>query len=433
MPQQELPSVFPVAGPSGELSTLEEDAAAVEVPPPDDEHEFVVVFSVASVQMSKFLGALSNRGKTVGKVTLGTLATTLIILVLGVTIARGVTTQVSPTSAVPVTTALAPTATSSQSPLRGLIGTVSAAAAGTGALVPLTTVHESVHDATTGVDFLVSFADTASSAAKSSAATLSSPSLSLVNDLDPFAVDSRDPRLTVQQSFQPGYSLLLNKFNSVAGHVLLVTDDMVLQSEPLTEQDLSALHALVVQVPAVGFFNSAEAAGASQRHKHMQAIPLDVLAALRGGSGAAPVPIDDLLGPFVSRLRISALVTPTGDAAAHKVPALPFEHALVPMPKTPSLVTGKWLHAAYQTALATAGLLANARIGESGGEELPPHNLLMTSEWMLVVPRSRRVWGGIDVNAMGFFGCLLARSSEGRATIASHPPVEVLRGVTLPR
>lgn len=40
------------------------------------------------------------------------------------------------------------------------------------------------------------------------------------------------------------------------------------------------------------------------------------------------------------------------------------------------------------------------------------YNLLMTNEWMVVVPRRREKWESVAVNAMGFVGCLLVKTEE---------------------
>lgn len=54
----------------------------------------------------------------------------------------------------------------------------------------------------------------------------------------------------------------------------------------------------------------------------------------------------------------------------------------------------------------------------------------------MVVPRSRREWGGIDVNGMAFFGALLVREKsfegEGAGVEAVRGPgaLSVLEGVT---
>ena len=58
----------------------------------------------------------------------------------------------------------------------------------------------------------------------------------------------------------------------------------------------------VRQLGAVGFYNSAPAAGASQRHKHMQLIPLVTIAALRPPTPprAHALPIDDTIMPKIT-------------------------------------------------------------------------------------------------------------------------------------
>lgn len=67
---------------------------------------------------------------------------------------------------------------------------------------------------------------------------------------------------------------------------------------------------------------------------------------------------------------------------------------------------------------------------------LPPYNALLTTRWLMVVPRSRRDWGGIDVNGMGFFGALLVREKAfggegaGVEAVRGPGPLTVLKGVT---
>lgn len=65
--------------------------------------------------------------------------------------------------------------------------------------------------------------------------------------------------------------------------------------------------------------------------------------------------------------------------------------------------------------------------------ELDAYNLLLTPRWMLLVPRSQRMYGGVDVNAMGFIGCLLVRGPDARRTMETSTPLGILRGVTFPR
>jgi len=66
---------------------------------------------------------------------------------------------------------------------------------------------------------------------------------------------------------------------------VLVTDKFQLQTDPLTGSDFEAWHLAVVGMDAVGLFNSHALAGASQRHRHMQLVPLDVIWEARMKSG----------------------------------------------------------------------------------------------------------------------------------------------------
>ena len=57
----------------------------------------------------------------------------------------------------------------------------------------------------------------------------------------------------------------------------------------------------------------------------------------------------------------------------------------------------------YRALLDRVGLLRHGQ----GGDRCGPYNLLVTCDWMVVVPRAREAWNGISVNAMGFAGALL--------------------------
>ena len=61
------------------------------------------------------------------------------------------------------------------------------------------------------------------------------------------------------------------------------------------------------------------------------------------------------------------------------------------------------------------------------------YNLLLTPHWMLVVPRTERVFEGhVDINGMGFAGMLLARDAVGMDAVQRHGPLEVLKAVAYP-
>jgi ATP adenylyltransferase/5',5'''-P-1,P-4-tetraphosphate phosphorylase II len=63
---------------------------------------------------------------------------------------------------------------------------------------------------------------------------------------------------------------------------LLVTSEWQAQTSPLSSDDLDAWAWTLDRTSSVGFYNSDRAAGASQTHKHMQMVPLETIAKLRG-------------------------------------------------------------------------------------------------------------------------------------------------------
>lgn len=78
-------------------------------------------------------------------------------------------------------------------------------------------------------------------------------------------------------------------------HILLITNEFIQQSSVVTNRDLLTWYWMIEQTQGVGFFNSNYAAGASQRHKHYQMIPLDVIKKKRGHISINALPIDDLI------------------------------------------------------------------------------------------------------------------------------------------
>jgi ATP adenylyltransferase/5',5'''-P-1,P-4-tetraphosphate phosphorylase II len=64
-----------------------------------------------------------------------------------------------------------------------------------------------------------------------------------------------------------------------------VTEECKLQTAPLTSSDFAAWHSALSGMAAVGLFNSHVLAGASQKHRHMQMVPLDVVWEARMHSG----------------------------------------------------------------------------------------------------------------------------------------------------
>jgi ATP adenylyltransferase len=58
-----------------------------------------------------------------------------------------------------------------------------------------------------------------------------------------------------------------------------------------------------------------------------------------------------------------------------------------------------------------------------------PFNLLVTRDWMMLVPRAHAGLDGIPVNALGFAGALLAKNRDQLEIIRRRGPLAVLRHV----
>ena len=223
-----------------------------------------------------------------------------------------------------------------------------------------------------------------------------------------------DPELFVA-SLSPTHIALLNKFNVVEHHLLIVTRTFEDQQSQLTQKDSEALLIALTEIDGLAFYNAGPVAGASQRHKHLQLIPLPP-------SNEPRLPIEPLLR-FVQM-----------DGATGTIPGLPFLHAYAPMDRdwtNPEKDSGASLHASYRALLRAVGLPVDAAPGSTA--VLPPYNLLVTRRWMLLVPRSREFFEGISINALGFAGALLVKDAAQLAMLRKRGPMTALQNVTLPQ
>ena len=215
---------------------------------------------------------------------------------------------------------------------------------------------------------------------------------------NPFA--HPEPDLVVGD-VSPAHVCLLNKFNVVEHHLLLITRDFESQDALLTAGDFDALATCLEGLDGLAFYNAGETAGASQRHKHLQLVPP--------------------LGPDGLRAPVEALFPPLpepGRAVAGG--ALPFLHLLVGLGVWESPGRGARMLAAYRLLRTALGL---------GEASRAPYNLLATRDWMMLVPRSRAEHLGVNVNALGFAGSLLVRTPEQFNAVAALGPLELLRQV----
>ncbi len=230
------------------------------------------------------------------------------------------------------------------------------------------------------------------------------------SNADPFL--PYDPDLFVAE-ISPTHVALLNKFNVVDHHLLFVTRAFEDQEMPLTREDCAALLIGLAEIDGLAFYNGGRAAGASQRHKHLQLIPLSAFP-------EAQLPIEPLL-------RSVQMAGATGT-----MPGLPFVHAYAPMDPAwfdqrkdgaPSLL------ACYQSLLRAAGM--SVEVGPKRPAPLHPYNLLATRQWLMLVPRSQELFEGISINALGFAGAFLVKNAAELDLLRRHGPMTALQRVVV--
>jgi sulfate adenylyltransferase (ADP) / ATP adenylyltransferase len=223
----------------------------------------------------------------------------------------------------------------------------------------------------------------------------------------------------------PTHLCLLNKYNVALHHLLLITRDFQEQEAPLTLEDFAALWACMVEFESLAFYNAGKLAGASQRHKHLQLVPLPLVSyqPVSGGESRleATIPIAALL--------------PTAEFNADgigTVPDLPFIHALSWLeasPTAPVTDVAVRLLEQYQALCSHVGVTSEP----VAAADFNAYNLLMTRQWMLVVPRRQDCFEQIAVNALGFAGALLVRNLEQMERLKTIRPMNLLKGVAFER
>jgi ATP adenylyltransferase/5',5'''-P-1,P-4-tetraphosphate phosphorylase II len=174
--------------------------------------------------------------------------------------------------------------------------------------------------------------------------------------------------------FNGTHLLAFNKFCGYRPHLMLLTlDPTMKQTSDLDPTDIAAAWAALAALAPqeyIAMFNCGRDAGCSRMHKHVQMVP-------RPGD-------DFVLWP--------ELVGWERPAVGFKF----YEEALSPR------------MSANGVARICEELVHQARAGEGlHGEDEDghfAHNVLLTRDWILVIPRRTNSYNGVSMNAVGFLG-----------------------------
>jgi ATP adenylyltransferase len=267
-----------------------------------------------------------------------------------------------------------------------------------GALLSIPTEFEFVEQ--DGVNFLVRILSNL--ARKNAAKKKQNKQASAGKDFNPFLPYEQDLYVA---DISDTHVCILNKFNVVDYHLLIITRDFEEQESLLTVADFAAMWACLAGMDGLAFYNSGKLAGASQRHKHLQLVPL----------------------PFTAsqpQIPITPLLTSANQDAIATIPGLPFIHAFANLQPA-------WVDSPLTGAQATLEIYYNLlrAVGlKADGDRLSgAYNLLATREWMLIVPRSQEHFQSISVNSLGFAGALLVKNELEMQLLKQHGPMNILK------
>jgi sulfate adenylyltransferase (ADP) / ATP adenylyltransferase len=196
---------------------------------------------------------------------------------------------------------------------------------------------------------------------------------------------------------------ILNKFNVVDYHLLIITRAFEPQESLLTLEDFTAMWACLSDFPGLVFYNGGKLAGASQRHKHLQIVPFS----------ETDIPIS----PLVKAVRL--------ENSQRTIPEFPFLHAftILEIHESAKITLEK-----YHNLLENVGITAIENNIQSGA-----YNLLITRKWMLIVPRKYEEFETISINSLGFAGSLLVRDQQQMQLVKDISPINLLNNVAFCR
>lgn len=272
-----------------------------------------------------------------------------------------------------------------------------------GALQSISTDYEFVEEK--GVNFLVRILSNLTR--KDEAKKKQDKAAKKGKDFNPFLPYEEDLFVA---DISPTHLCLLNKFNVVENHLLIVTREFEEQDNLLTYQDFQAMWACLAQVDGLAFYNGGKIAGASQKHKHLQLVPTPL-----APNQTEAIPI----APLFSSAEF--------DGDVGRVTDLPFVNGFC---RFDSDLINSPNHAAQITLERYHKLLKAVNLlNEDTENSSIAYNFLATREWMFIVPRSEEHFDSISVNSLGFAGALLVRNQQQMQMLKEVSPMGILKQV----
>ncbi|CZT17827.1 uncharacterized protein RCC_03663 [Ramularia collo-cygni] len=238
------------------------------------------------------------------------------------------------------------------------------------------------------------------------------------------AFDDENSLFEILPNLGPHHRLILNKFSVVRPQFVIPTKNFEPQQNPLNAEDFAAIWQVLMDLPEegsnnnkyMGIFNCGVNAGSSVGHKHLQVIPLP-----------ETIPEDEnFLALLLKHIHESEETlqpenkkNPATAAQTHfTLPKTPFKHAAHPLnpskPTSPETLLEIWNHLCNIT---------NIHPGTA-------HNLLLTREIMVAIPRPK-AWmgsgaGEFAANAACMAGMVWCKTEEQYNAWMEFGPMKAL-------
>eukprot|EP00826_Nyctotherus_ovalis_P048783 TRINITY_DN5781_c0_g1_i3.p1 TRINITY_DN5781_c0_g1~~TRINITY_DN5781_c0_g1_i3.p1 ORF type:complete len:272 (-),score=74.75 TRINITY_DN5781_c0_g1_i3:98-913(-) len=242
------------------------------------------------------------------------------------------------------------------------------------------------------------------------------PKLRRPADLDPF--DKNVCAKIYIESLSETHALLYNKFPLVPSHVLVVTKEMESQMSLINRHDFYAALKVMKALDCLVFFNGGAAAGASQKHKHLQAIPYNSFP-------NHSIPLNALIE---ATEQSSGFV---GGLKFQTIEPFKFRHVLCKFERNFLSDLSCWNIEKQAKVLENVYMECLRRLNNNGLQLA--YNFILTKRWLFVVLRKCEVaLNMVKINAVGFTGSFAVRSDEEYKFIRNQDPFNVLQSVTFP-
>lgn len=193
------------------------------------------------------------------------------------------------------------------------------------------------------------------------------------------------------ENIRDNHVAILNKFNVFDHHLLIVTREFQEQESALNLDDFLALWTVLLEINGLGFYNSGKLSGASQPHKHLQLVPYPLAKEIE------TIPINDLVLSYKNSQEIVTLKE------------LPYLHSIEFFED----IKNKSCEELGQiTVEKYHKLLDRLNIKIENNKPSQNYNLLITKDWMMIIPRTQEKYQSLSINSLGFAGAFLVKNEE---------------------